>query len=95
MTEIEQARCYDMGYYLSEPLGRSGVVALWYADGTIRVRHDCKVIDGVQLVVAPALQLDNGGHRIVTKRPLTVEPSVLCPDCGLHGFIREQQWVAA
>lgn len=94
---VEYAFCYDTSYYLSEPLWRAGdpgrlVTALRYADGTIRVRHHCKVIDGTQLVVAPALQLD-GGHRIVQEKPLTVEPSVLCPDCGLHGFIRSGLWV--
>jgi hypothetical protein len=96
----EVAHCYDMDWYLSEPLWRSStpaphrfVTALRYNDGTIRVRHHCKVIDGLQLVVAPALQLD-GGHRIVQSSPLTVEPSVLCPDCGLHGFIRQGMWVS-
>lgn len=97
----ERVALYDMGWYESLPLWRRGdpepnphVTALFYGDGAIRVRHDCRVIDGQQLVVAPALQLD-GGHRVVQEKPLTVEPSVLCPDCGLHGFIRSGRWVSA
>lgn len=27
--------------------------------------------------------------------PLTLVPSILCKDCGHHGFIREGQWVPA
>lgn len=96
----ERVCLYDLGWYLSEPLWRASdvdsqhVTALFYADGTIRVMHDCRIIDGQRLVVAPALQL-NGGHRVVQEKPLTVEPSVLCPDCGLHGFIRAGRWVSA
>lgn len=36
------------------------------------------------------------GHRVVSHVPtLTVEGSLLCPDCGDHGFIRETKWVPA
>lgn len=27
--------------------------------------------------------------------PLTVSPSLLCQDCGHHGFIRDGRWVPA
>ena len=47
--------------------------------------------DGDDIYTAPALQLA-GGHRIVSQDPLTIEPSILCPDCGLHGWIRDGQW---
>lgn len=72
-----------------------GVTTLHYPDGTIRIRHLCKTIPGddgpLNVYVAPALQLD-GGHRIVQAEPLTVEPSILCPDCQLHGWITEGWW---
>jgi len=73
--------------------GESSVRALFYDDGTCRIEHKCKVIGGVQIICAPALRLADG-HTIVAEDPLTVTPSILCPDCGLHGFITEGRWVS-
>lgn len=72
----------------------SGVESVHYPDGSIRIRHECtRPRDGRTLIVAPALQLAiPNGHRIVTRDPLTVSPSIACGDCGLHGFIREGRW---
>lgn len=39
--------------------------------------------------------MGDGGHRIERRMPLTVPPSILCPDCGTHGFIRDSRWVPA
>lgn len=69
----------------------AGVSTLHYQDGSIRVRHHCKTIDGDEIWVAPALHLA-GGHRVVQANPLTVDPSILCPDCGLHGWIQDGRW---
>lgn len=82
--------------YLIEPGSERAVdippvKALFYEDGTIRIWHHCRVIDGTQIVCAPALQLD-GGHVVVSEDPLTIAPSILCPDCGLHGFITNGAW---
>jgi len=33
--------------------------------------------------------------QVESWEPLTVSPSLLCPDCGDHGFIREGRWVRA
>lgn len=65
---------------------------LFYADGTARFEHRCER-PHITTVCAPALRLD-GGHRIVQDDPLTIEPSILCPDCGTHGFIRNGRWVS-
>ena len=35
------------------------------------------------------------GWTVVSKEPLTVSPSILCGECGLHGFWREGKWVGA
>lgn len=74
---------------------------LFYADGTVRFEHKCDRGDRGLVVCAPALQLD-GGHTITTRdpvvdrgTPITVTPSILCPDCGTHGFVRNGRWVAA
>lgn len=32
-------------------------------------------------------------YTIVQKEPLTLNPSIICPNCSLHGFIREGQFV--
>lgn len=32
-------------------------------------------------------------HELVSEDPLTVSPSLLCPRCGHHGFIRDGRWV--
>lgn len=33
--------------------------------------------------------------RLISREPLTLEPSILCRLCGNHGFIREGKWVPA
>ena len=67
---------------------------LFYADGTGRFEHRCDRGERGTIICAPALQLD-GGHTITQRDPLTVTPSILCPDCGTHGFVREGRWVSA
>jgi hypothetical protein len=34
-------------------------------------------------------------HELISADPLHLEPSLLCPDCGLHGFVRNGEWIAA
>ncbi len=72
-------------------IGGGQLRALFYEDGTIRLEHKCKVVDGEQFIVAPALD----DHTVESVDPLTVSPSVLCPDCSLHGFIRDGRWQPA
>lgn len=79
----------DHGFRMPGP-GR--VHTLHYPDGSIRVEHTCKAIGEAQLVTAPALRLD-GGHVVQQEDPLTITPSILCPDCGLHGFIISGKWI--
>jgi len=44
-----------------------------------------------------ATMLPLGPERwtVEQQEPLTVTPSILCGECGVHGFIREGQWVPA
>lgn len=64
----------------------------------IRVEHECngggRWGQGVTHVVAPALQISNGGHTFRSDElgNATVTPSILCPDCGLHGFVTDGVW---
>lgn len=32
-------------------------------------------------------------HTLVSSNPLHIEPSILCPNCGLHGYVRNGVWV--
>lgn len=64
---------------------------LFYPDGTVRFEHDCKIVDRVRIICAPSLV----NHTIVQREPLTIEASILCPDCGTHGWVRKGRWVAA
>jgi len=34
-------------------------------------------------------------HELVSEDPLTVTPSLLCPTCQHHGWIRDGHWVSA
>ncbi|HMG43949.1 MAG TPA: hypothetical protein VK611_21630 [Acidimicrobiales bacterium] len=86
------ARLVPPGWVRSQPLG--AVIVLYYEDGSIRIEHACRVIDDTQIVCAPALRLGDG-HSVVSSDPLTVVPSILCPDCGLHGFITAGAWSPA
>lgn len=43
--------------------------------------------------IAPTLA---PGHTVTRSGgQVTVAPSIACPDCGLHGFIREGRWTPA
>lgn len=55
--------------------------------------HRCDRGDRGVILCAP--RLDATGHRIEVADPLTVSPSILCPDCGTHGFVRAGKWVQA
>lgn len=77
----------------------SGVRLLHFDDGDIRVEHVCArwadpdEPDGVFVkIIAPGLSL---GHSVTARRPTTIEPSILCSSCGLHGWVRAGAWVAA
>lgn len=80
------------GYTRAVDHGR--VTSLHYPDGTVRIRHECtRQRDGQTLVAAPALTTP--GHVVVSTDPVTVTPSILCEDCGLHGYITDGVWLDA
>ena len=72
-----------------------GIQLLFMQDGTVRIAHNCKLLgNDARLRCAPALMIGQG-HTVVTREPLTIVPSILCPDCGLHGFVTNGVWVPA
>ena len=96
------ARIADDAPFLVEPgwtqavciphVGGPTYRVLFYPDGTARFEHRCDRGERGVIICAPLLQLASGGHRIVQDDPLTITPSILCPDCGTHGFITEGRW---
>lgn len=66
---------------------------LTYPDGTIRFEHTCDRGPRGVIVCAPSLRIGNG-HTLTRdeeRRP-TVRASVLCEDCGTHGFVTDGRW---
>lgn len=66
-------------------------------DPPYRFEHPCKVVPGAdtgdesfQVVCAPLLSA--GGQVVVSEDPLTITPSLLCPDCGTHGWVQNGRW---
>ena len=88
-VDLAVARLVDESYTSVTECG-GPVRALHYPSGEIGIGHTCKTVDGVTLIIAPLL---DPAHVIESLDPLTVSPSILCPDCGLHGFIRSGVWV--
>jgi hypothetical protein len=72
-----------------------GIEVLFMSDGLVRIAHDCKLIrDGAErLRIAPTLSTP--GHIVTDGLPVTISPSILCSDCGLHGFVIASEWVPA
>lgn len=70
--------------------GRSYRLLFW-SDGGIGFEHTCDRGERGIIVCAPLLS----SHEVTGRDKPTINPSVLCPDCGTHGFIREGRWHAA
>jgi hypothetical protein len=90
--DVEPARRIDLG---------DGVALLVYdppAGGphNVRVLHRCRSWPDEQepdgelvTITAPALHPD---HQVHSLDPPTITASVLCPACGLHGFVTDGTW---
>jgi hypothetical protein len=83
--------------YVTHLLGPSYRL-LFYPDGSVRFEHRCDRGDRGTIICAPALtpehSVDRGVNR-AQRNTVTVSPSIVCPDCGTHGFVRESRWVPA
>jgi hypothetical protein len=83
--------------YITHLLGDSYRL-LFYPDGTVRFEHRCDRGDRGIIICAPALSEHHVLSRTIRpdqKEAVTITPSILCPDCNTHGFIRESRWVEA
>lgn len=60
-----------------------------------RFSHEClSPRSGIVLRIAPALMIGQG-HEVLSTDPLHIEASILCSDCGIHGWVRGGRWVDA
>ena len=58
-------------------------------------RHRCVVANRIGGAIPFVRTQDWPVWRVEQWDPLTISPSVLCRDCGLHGWIRDGRWVPA
>lgn len=79
------------------PVEEGGVRLLQYRDGTYRVEHRCACPGLPESAIYAAPKLDPDGHRVSFDEEgrITVEPSIACSRCGLHGYARASVWVPA
>lgn len=67
--------------------------AAWGFEHVCRSWPDAAEVDSV-LTTIPAPRLSK--HTVTrTGAGVTVRASILCPDCGTHGFVTDSRWKAA
>jgi hypothetical protein len=81
----------------SGPTGNQNVLEQWIG---IYEWHRCKDRDGATRWDGGYVPFDVAGRTGTTWTvnsydPLDLHPSILHPDCGFHGFIRQGKWVPA
>lgn len=95
MTDVPEPEVVTV--FLGDPgrvVEHGQVATLWYGDGSVGIRHHCVRSPELTVVCAPKLTL--GSYwKLVTDDPVTITPSIMCPDCGLHGFITDGVWIDA
>lgn len=73
-------------------IGPQPMALLFYADGSWRFRHRCDRGERGVIVCAPERHSTHTVTRANWNSPPTVTPSILCPDCGTHGYVTEGVW---
>lgn len=67
---------------------------VWTTVGGYRVRHVCnRRQDGRGTIICAPL-LTQHIIQFVPEAGYTVSPSILCSDCGLHGYLIANEWRA-
>lgn len=76
----------EVGIYLSPSLqSDTNNPTLW---------HWCTKANNDAYIHSPRwLAMGTGLHTVVLVHPYTLWPSLLCTECGLHGFITEGKWI--
>ena len=95
MTDARVPNVAPSGWDSREEVANAKAL-LTYPDGTVRFEHVCDRGQRGVIICAPLLQLGHG-HTLtrspdVADDPPTVHPSILCDDCGTHGFVEHGVW---
>jgi hypothetical protein len=69
------------------------LVMLQMDDATWRISHLCDRRASNRGIIRCAPELSDGHHIALVDGKVTVDPSILCSDCGLHGYIRDSMWL--
>lgn len=79
------------------PIDLGGGVRLKRVKKGFLIRHVCRQFNSSErLINAPLIDTVTGKlHHVVKDEPLTIERSILCPQCGLHGYITNGKWTPA
>ena len=90
----------DPGWYRCEVVHAEtpAIKLFWWAPTRIGFAHLCDRGPRGTIWCAPLLTDVNqpGGHQVSgSLGKTTVTASILCPDCGLHGFVTEGRWTDA
>lgn len=83
---------WERSIFVRSARGGPSYRVLFYPNGDRRFEHRCDRGPRGVIICAPLLQSD---HIQTQADPLTITPSILCPDCGTHGFITNGLWVDA
>lgn len=91
----------ESGWEVSTWIANTGGPPYWllfYSDTDVRFGHQCD--RGKRGIIECAPRLTNvnqpGGHQVTGSRECpTVRASIVCEDCGTHGFITEGKWAYA
>ncbi|MFW3473673.1 hypothetical protein ACN24M_20620 [Streptomyces microflavus] len=70
----------------------------WTDEANPMFWHWCAALANVpedHLVSGRWVAAGTSGHTLVSREPLHLEPSLLWPCCGLHGWVRGGQWTSA
>jgi hypothetical protein len=83
-----------MGDNFDWSFGLGDEMALFfYADGVVRFRHRCDRGARGVIYCGPRLQIGSGHSLAIDASDTpTVTPSILCEDCGTHGFVNAGVW---
>lgn len=68
---------------------------LTLASGWYAFKHTCDRGKRGVIICSPELTPGPDGHKITGTVSITITPSILCQDCGTHGYITNGKWVAA
>lgn len=83
---------------MGEPTSRLSPSVILDDEGQAIFVHDCDALCGDgrrRLIRQRHYVLGIPPWAITSRDPLTIEPSIDCGACPLHGFFRAGQWVAA